>query len=348
MSERRVRLSPAVVVALGVLASLTARAGEPKPVRVIMEPPAAAPATQPADSKLGEYLRFVDKGSAGGRLETGDVAYRNDQGVTVHLVAAVHIGEKSYFEGLAQNFKLRDAVLYEMVKPRDAALPVPGMPDEQRSQSAVSQLQRLMKDTLNLEFQLDCIDYTQPNFIHADLDAETFQKMQAERGESFASLMLQQMLKAMSQPPPDENNAANANGAAEEDPTKQLEELIQMVTRPDGERRMKLMLARHMSDMEAGAMGLDGPNGSVIVTERNKAAVATLEKALKDGKKDIAIFYGAAHMPDLSKRVAAMGFKPIATEWRMAWDLSIRQDEPSMVEKTLMDLLHAMDEDNNR
>jgi hypothetical protein len=344
MSERRVRFSPALAIALGVLAALTARAQQPKPVRVIMEPPA----TQPSDSRFGEFLRFVDKGSAGGRLETADVAYRNDKGVTVHLVAAVHIGEKSYFEGLQQSFKLRDAVLYEMVKPKDAALPAPGMADDQKSQSAVSQLQRLMKDTLNLQFQLDCIDYTQPNFIHADLDAETFQRMQAERGESFASLMLQQMMKAMSQPPPDDN-AANANGQnAEDDSTRQMEELIQMVTRPDGERRMKLMLARHMSDMEAGAMGLDGPNGSVILTERNKAAIATLEKALKDGKKDIAIFYGAAHMPDMSKRLMAMGFKPVATEWRMAWDLSIRQDEPSMIEKTLMDLLHSMDEDNNR
>ena len=35
------------------------------------------------------------------------------------------------------------------------------------------------KRTLDLEFQLDAIDYEAKNFIHADLDAETFQQMQS-------------------------------------------------------------------------------------------------------------------------------------------------------------------------
>src|SRR5690349_18081884 len=222
----------------------------------------AAPTTAPADARpiAGEeahatdFLRFVDKGATGGRLETADVAYRNADGVTVHLVAAVHIGEHDYFEGLNQSFKLRDAVLYEMVKGKDQPLPEPGGPNQ--SHSAVSQFQRYLKDALNLEFQLDVVDYTAPNFIHADLDAETFQKMQDERGESMTML----------------------------------------------------------------------------------------DATLKNGKKDIAIFYGAAHMPDLSKRLTDMGFQPIATEWRMAWDLTIRNDEPSAVENILIELIRGMRE----
>jgi hypothetical protein len=96
--------------------------------------------------------------------------------------------------------------------------------------------------------------------------------------------------------------------------------------------------------MEEHALGLDGPGGSVILTERNKAAVRVLENVLKDGKRDIAIFYGAAHMPDLAERLKTMGFKPVATEWRMAWDLTIRYDEPSAVEKLLMELIRGMDD----
>ncbi len=304
----------------------------------------AGPATQPADiaaappaqqqekQGLSQYLRFVDHG--GGRLETADVVFVNEQGAVVRLVSAVHIGEASYFKGLDESFTERDAVLYEMVKPRDAELPVPGKPAE--SNSAIGDLQRFLKDSLNLEFQLDQIDYTRPNFIHADLDVETFQKMQAERGESFATLMLQQLMRAMSQP---------QLQPGLDDAEQTLEDLVKMLTRPDMERQIKRFIARQLGDMEEHALGLDGPQGSVILTERNKAAIKVLENVLQDGKKDIAIFYGAAHMPDLSERLKSMRFKPVATEWRMAWDLTIRADEPSAVEKLLMEILKGTEEE---
>ena len=309
----------------------------------------AGPTTQPGDvavavheqaapqaklEKLSGFMRFVDQGPTGGRLETADVVFVNDAGAVVRLVSAVHIGEASYFKGLADSFKERDCVLYELVKPKDAAVPMPGVPRE--STNAIAQLQGFLKDTLNLQFQLDQIDYSAPNFVHADLDAETFTKMQEERGETFAQLMLQQLMKAMTTPPPAAMDPAAADEA--------LEDLVRMFTRPDMERQVKLFVAKQLGQMEEHALGLDGPNGSVIVTERNKAAMKVLENVLKDGKKDVAIFYGAAHMPDFAERLSAMGFKPVATEWRMAWDLTIRYDEPSAVEKVLMDMLKGLDE----
>ena len=310
----------------------------------------SAPTTQPdlaiaaAATKSDDFLRLIDKGSTGSRLETADVAYRNADGVTVHLVAAVHVGEREYFEGLNQSFKLRDAVLYELVKPRDVAAPVKG--ERLPSNSPVSQLQRLMKDTLGLEFQLDVVDYAAPNFVHADLDAETFQKMQDERGESFTQMFLQAFMKAMTQPPQD-------NGAAGgDDMDKQLEDLVKMFTRPDIERQIRVRLARNLVDLENNPFGPGSMDGTVLVTERNKAAINVLKKSIADGKKDLAIFYGAAHMPDLSKRLADMGFKPVATEWRLAWDLSIRVDQPSAVEKMLLEMIkgfgdEAADDNDN-
>src|SRR3954466_15641341 len=87
----------------------------------------AAPTTAPsAGQSQSNFLRLIDKGTTGSRLETADVAYRNADGVTVHLVAAVHVGEHDYFDGLNQSFKLRDVVLYEMVKPKDTTMPKPG------------------------------------------------------------------------------------------------------------------------------------------------------------------------------------------------------------------------------
>src|SRR5687768_10805622 len=97
-----------------------------------------APATQPAAADMGDFLRFVDQGGAGGRLETADVVFVNGDGAVVRLASAVHIGETSYFQGLAESFEQRDAVLYEMVKPREIQAPKIG----QRTGSGVGELQR--------------------------------------------------------------------------------------------------------------------------------------------------------------------------------------------------------------
>jgi hypothetical protein len=290
----------------------------------------AEPSTQPAvpDS----FMRFVDDGHGGGSLQTADVAFRNPAGVAVHLIAAVHIGEKSYYDGLNRDFKGYDAVLYELVKSQNAAPPVPG--DAEKSDNPISELQVLLKSFLDLDFQLDDIDYTAANFVHADLDRETFEKMQAERGESFEQLMLRQIIRAFTEGPA-------TQPAAEDDADV---DLIAMLTHPDAERQMKVVIARQLGQMDLSAMGLDGPGGSVLVTERNKAALKVLGDSMAAGKRNMAIFYGAAHMSDMTKRLEAMGFSPVSTRWNLAWDLTIRANQPSAVEKLMRNLVHSIND----
>jgi hypothetical protein len=293
---------------------------------------AAEPATQPAvpDS----FMRFVDDGHGGGSLQTADVAFRNQAGVVVHLIAAVHIGEKSYYDGLNHDFKGYDAVLYELVNSKNAAPPAPG--DAEKSDNPISEFQIFLKRFLDLDFQLDDIDYTAPNFVHADMDRETFEKMQAERGESFEQIMLRQLVKAFTDPPATQPAIADDSD----------DDLISMLTRPDAERQLKVVIARQLGQMDLSAMGLDGPGGSVLVTERNKAALKTLSDSISAGKKNMAIFYGAAHMPDMTKRLEAMGFSPVSTQWNLAWDLTIRPDQPSAMEKLMRNLVNSINDNN--
>lgn len=42
-----------------------------------------------------------------------------------------------------------------------------------------------MSSLLDLEFQLECIDYSGDSWYHADLDLDTFKKLQEERGETM-------------------------------------------------------------------------------------------------------------------------------------------------------------------
>jgi hypothetical protein len=279
-----------------------------------------AQTTQPAGEKDdSRFLRFVGDGTKGGTLETSEYDYKNDDGVTVRLVSAVHIGEAAYYRDVQMSFEKCDAVLYEMVKPKDSGPPQRGV----HSDSAVSKLQRFMKDRLDLSFQLDEIDYSKPNFIHADLDAETFQELQSQRGESFATLMLSALMKSLTDP--------GSMKTFDDEPS----DVMDLMTRPDGERQLKLLLGRHLGDIEREASGVGVLDGSVILTERNKAVMKKLDETIASGKKDIAIFYGAAHMLDLSSQIEKKGFKHTQTKWRPAWDATIRASEPSAFQNLL-------------
>ncbi|HEX8523626.1 MAG TPA: hypothetical protein VF669_15330 [Tepidisphaeraceae bacterium] len=206
-----------------------------------------------------------------------------------------------------------------MVKPEGMDAPRHG----EQSQSDIAKFQRFLKDTLDLDYQLDVIDYQAKNFVHADLDAETFQKLQNQRGESMTSLMLSSMLRSLSNPA--------ASGTFEDEPTDSLD----LMTRPDGTRQFKLILARRMGDIENDAMGIGALDGTVLLTERNKAAVKVLREQIKAGKKNMALFYGAAHMPDIADRLDLMGFKPTNTTWHKAWDIHIRENQPSAFQKLM-------------
>jgi hypothetical protein len=286
------------------------------PVALLLVPLLANLPVYAADLKQGaestKFLRFVEEGRDGGRLETGVVTYKNDKGVTVQLVGAVHIADPGYYEALNKQFEGYDALLYEMVKPKDMG--APGRDREQANGiSLVHILQKGMKTFLDLDYQLDGIDYTKKNFVHADLTAEEFNRMQDERGESIFGLMLQQMIKDLMK---------GDNGRAQEmDPMQ----LLAALSSEDSARQLKLILAKQFENMDEMVAGLEGPNGSVLVTERNKAALKVLKDTMAAGKKNIGIFYGAAHMKDMEKRMTEeMGFKRTGVEYRVAWDLSPR------------------------
>lgn len=264
-----------------------------------------------------KFLRFVEEGRDGGRLETADVAYKNDKGVTVHLIGAVHIADTGYFEALNKSFEQYDALLYEMVKPADMGAPRRRAAGEDGGIEAngiglVHILQKGMKMFLDLDYQLDGIDYTKKNFVHADLTAEEFNRMQDERGESIFGLMLQQMMKELMK--------GDAAAGQDIDPMA----LLGALSGEDSARQLKLILARQFEHMDEMVAGLEGPNGSVLVTERNKAALKVLKDQITAGKKNLGIFYGAAHLKDMEKRLEDMGFKRDKVEYRVAWDLTPR------------------------
>ncbi|HEX4125139.1 MAG TPA: hypothetical protein VHY37_10475, partial [Tepidisphaeraceae bacterium] len=85
----------------------------------------------------------------------------------------------------------------------------------------------------------------------------------------------------------------------------------------DGARGLKLILAKQFGDIEDEFSG-----ATVLISERNRAALHVMRDEMKSGKKNMAIFYGAGHMEDMSERLEDMGFKKTGpTKWETAWNI---------------------------
>jgi hypothetical protein len=242
-------------------------------------------------------------------LQTAIVRYqpkeKSDTGAFVDLIGVVHIGEKAYYEQLNKIFGDYDAVLYELVAPVGENIPAPG----RRSGHPVGVMQVAMKNILDLEFQLDRVDYRRAQFVHADLSPEEFNKSMEARNDSLSKLFFRLMGQGLAQQSKD---PARTNDVAVFSALFSRERSIEL----------KRTMAVQFEEMEVAASVLDGPDGSAIITDRNKRALEVLSEQIKAGKKKLAIFYGAAHLPDFNRRLRAdMSMAPTNTRWLVAWDL---------------------------
>lgn len=260
-----------------------------------------------------DFVRFVKVGD-GGHLDTAITTYRNADGVEVTCLGAVHIADPSHYAALQQRFTSFDALLYELVGPNDYR-PRPG--DQHGSGSFVSMLQTMLKKGLELQFQLDAIDYSPANFVHADMTGAEFADKMEERGESLLGLMWQSMLSNMSQQKQraDSGEAGKATGF----------DLVSAFRSGEGRHAMRMAFAQQLEDLEAMAFG--GKNGSTLVEGRNEKCLEVLQQQIKAGNKKLGIYYGAAHFTHIEKRLTDdLGFHKVKQEWLLAWDCTKRPD----------------------
>jgi hypothetical protein len=277
---------------------------------LVLGAPETAPSSTPTVDRPS-FIRFVAEGTTAGQVETAIKSYRNPDGVTVTLFAVVHIGDAGYYEELQRRFQKCDVLLYEMI--RDAG--PTQVPLEIDTAHPVSQLQIGMKRLLALEFQLDAIDYSPANFVHADLDPRTFARLQAERQESLLSLMIRVMLEEQARLNAGDGTTVSSLG------------LLMALMNPDRGYALKLVLGRQMDELERMLAGIESDGdgqGSVIVSARNAHAMSVLQDQLQLGHRHLGIFYGAAHMADFEERLLRLGYQATDQEWLTAWDIRPR------------------------
>ena len=230
--------------------------------------------------------------------------------IVIDLIGAVHIGEPEYYDRLNDEFETYDVVLFELVAPKDVTIPKHG---DNKNRHPVAAMQNMMTEMLELEYQLDGVDYGSKNFVHADMTPKQFQQSMKDRGESFFGMFLRAMGYAMTQPA----GKSNSNDA----------QLLTALFDKNRALALKRVMARQFQDMGGALAVFNGPNGSTLITERNRVALEVLKARLADGNKKVAIFYGAGHMPDMARRLKdEFQMERKNTRWLTAWDLRSKKD----------------------
>ena len=228
-----------------------------------------------------------------------------DEELIIDLIGVVHVGEKAYYEQLNDSFKQYDALLYELVAPE-------GTKVEKGSKRAgfnpIGAMQNMMKSVLELEFQLDHIDYAQKNFVHADMSPTEMADSMKKNDESLMKIFFKSLGSGLAM--------QGRKGMSDVD-------LLKAAMSGD-KHELRQVMASQISEMDQLAIIFNGKDGSTIIHHRNAKCFEVLDEQIKAGKRKIGIFYGAAHLPDMESRLLSDKYKMKAgkQKWLTAWELA--------------------------
>ncbi len=286
-----------------------------------------------------EYVRYAGDDKRG-KLETAIVTLKKG-GVQVELIGAVHIADPAYYQTLTKLFAGYEELLFELVdgqkmkedpedSPKPAAKKKPDAPlkqgefspDENNTPAAkerspafkiIGMLMHGLETYFHFQYQTAGIDYHTKNFVHADVSMDEFVQLQADKGESFLDLM-RKAIEAQLEVGTD--RTAEPKGS-------QL--LLALLGDSSG---LKVAMARQLAtagDVVAEMERHDG--GTVIITERNRKALSVLDREVAAGRRNLGIFYGAAHLSEMEKDLEKKGYRRIAERWLTAWEIMPRVDQ---------------------
>ena len=284
-----------------------------------------------APAKDRDYVRYTGDNKRG-KLETVVVTMKKGD-VSVELIGAVHIADAAYYTALTKLFTDYEELLFELVDGQrmkeeiEGARPVRGKgkpaagggkiapkDDEDRSPAfkIISGLMHGFGNYFHLQYQTDGIDYHTKNFVHADVSMDEFVSMQAEKGESFTGLIE----KAIT--------AQLEIGSHPEAEPRGSQLLLALLGDSSG---LKVAMARQLAVADDLVKAMEHDEGSVIISDRNKKALEVFDREVAAGRKNLGIFYGAAHLFDMEKRLEKKGYQRTGERWMTAWDIKPRVDE---------------------
>lgn len=267
-----------------------------------------------AEPSNESFVRSIDLPEKLSAIQTRTVEYRprSGAGPGIVLVGAAHLGTPEYYASLQQRLDACSVVLFEGVGLAQVLKAGPGALHRELG------LQKQLADALGLVFQLNAIDYRRPHFLNSDLAAEEVQSEIQERTakvpgtkseETFASLM----------------EALQGTGKGAE----MLQPLLALLGGSDQTRETTRLLfieilgrAGEFLTLAKGASPEMRDLFEVILTERNEIVMRDLRAQLAKRKagENVAIFYGAAHLPEIAERISReLLYAPAEEHWVTAF-----------------------------
>ena len=252
------------------------------------------------------------------RLETSIVRFEGEfrasdgetRPVSVDLIGAIHLGEAAYYERLDAEFKEYETVVFELVAEKGFDAKDIAAAKKAKSEGPASPLdvvplfQQSLADALGFVNQTDGIDYAAPNLKRGDADADDF-LVRLTTGGDIPRFFADSTLRSF---------FTSENGRFEG------WALVYFFA-----KNKRLALRRLFAD-ELARTELDvDPNAreTALIHFRNKIATEVAQKELEAGKTKIAVFYGAAHLDDLARRIEKTLTNPRRSEprWITAWSM---------------------------
>ncbi len=267
------------------------------------------------------FVRIRDgMGGSPAALQVAIVKYVPVDGsrLSVTLYGAVHVGDEEYYRRLNGLFRQHEALLYELANDPEV------LHQRDRGEpSILSMLQMDMGETLGLADQLEEIDYTRPNFVHADMPMDELFTHAQEQGDDALTVAAQTLLdvQRMMNRGDDAFSAlmgGSDSGAAGADP------LAAMLGIGQDPLELKQQLARQLVQQTRDGI-LEGITvlNRYLIAARNARCLEVLDEQIRQGRHDLGIFYGAGHNPDFHRRLMAdYGLRPVEVTWVDAWDLT--------------------------
>lgn len=242
----------------------------------------------------------------------------------IWLAGVSHVGESNYYARLQKLLDAQGLVLYEGVT--DRASRAAKRPPVESPEDELGSLQNTMAESLGLAYQLNSIDYDRKHFRNSDLTIEEIAQLMAREGPAGKpGKTAQEFEKLMELMQGDSLIGALVGG------------ILKLIgSNPKLQAMMKLAMIEMLGRFKGDLSQFEGlaPEWQrlmeILLRARNDAVLKDLQTELSQRApaKSIAIFYGAAHMEDLERRVTErFGYRLGRELWLPAFSVDLEKTQ---------------------
>ncbi|MBQ9812992.1 MAG: hypothetical protein IJM54_06730 [Thermoguttaceae bacterium] len=304
-----------------------------------------------SENRESPWFRLVRDGKVPVALQTSIVRHSGSyvgkdgqaRDVSVDLVGAIHLAEPEYYDALNEEFRNYETVVFELVAPKGSDVKQLFAEEENSEETKkgsdvspldfVSYSQIKMGEALGMIHQKDGIDYLADNFVRGDMDAEDFVLLLFTNGD-VGEFFVDNFFSSFSSEGAGQLEGWGIVLLSAKNRRLALRRLF-AVELSDSElndidkETKRLEKGEPDDDVDSAALqeASDEEREGVLIHLRNKKAIEAVKKELDAGKTKIAVFYGAAHLPDLNRRIEKdLGLtRDGEPRWFNAWNMKSEQ-----------------------